>query len=135
MKRVNRNTPYWRLASNLLFGRAGTSAIEYGVILPVFVVFLLGIMDTGRLLWVYSTLHRATDAAARCASVNATACGTTAQIKDDAVQAAWGLSVTTSAFTVSSLGCGVQVSASYEFKFVTPGLNTLSLSASSCYPE
>ena len=51
-----------------LGGTGGASAIEYGIILPVFLAFLLGIMDTGRLLWTYNTLHRATDAAARCAA-------------------------------------------------------------------
>lgn len=135
MKRVNWDIRHWRLATGLFIRRGGTSAIEYAIILPVFLVFLLGIMDTGRLIWTYNTLHRATDAAARCASINKTKCATPAQIKDYAVKAAWGLNVTSSAFTVASLSCGVQVSASSPFKFVTPGLSDLSLTASSCYPE
>ncbi len=113
----------------------GASVIEYAIILPVFLAFLLGIMDTGRLLWTYNTLNRATDAAARCASINTTTCGTTAQIRNDAVKEAWGLNVAPSVFAVASLACGVQVSVSYEFRFFTPGFTTLFLNASSCYPE
>jgi len=43
----------------------GTVAIEYALILPVMLLFTLGIMDTGRLLWTYITLTRAVEAAAR----------------------------------------------------------------------
>jgi Flp pilus assembly protein TadG len=134
MNCVYRNPARKRGAARRLCGTGGASAIEYGIILPVFLAFLLGIMDTGRLLWTYNTLHRATDAAARCAAVNTTTCGTTAQIKNEAVKAAWGLTIGSSAFTVATIACGAQVSASYEFKFVTPGLTTLALKASSCYP-
>ena len=135
MKRASPNIHYRLLQKRLLRGLSGASVIEYAIILPVFLAFLLGIMDTGRLIWTYNTLHRATDTAARCAAVNATACGTDAQIKDSAVNAAWGLSVASTDFAVATPACGVQVSASYEFVFVTPGLTTLSLSATSCYPE
>jgi Flp pilus assembly protein TadG len=129
MKCVYKSLAFYRLS-----GRRGASAIEYAIILPVFLAFLLGIMDTGRLIWTYNTLHRATDAAARCAAVNKTSCGTTAQIQNEAVNAAWGMTISSSAFTVATVACGAQVSASYEFQFVTPGLTTLALKASSCYP-
>jgi uncharacterized membrane protein len=135
MKRVNRNSPHWHLVNSLLIRRAGTTAIEYAILLPVFLAFLLGIMDTGRLLWTYNTLHRATDAAARCAAINTATCGTTSQIKDDAVKAAWGLKVTPLDFKVFPLSCGVEVRASYQFQFFTPGLTNLPLTASSCYPK
>lgn len=36
--------------------RNGNVAIEYAFILPVMLLFTLGIMDTGRLLWTYITL-------------------------------------------------------------------------------
>jgi Flp pilus assembly protein TadG len=135
MMRASPKIHHRLLPQRLLSGQSGATLIEYAIILPVFLAFLLGIMDTGRLIWTYNTLHRATDTAARCAAVNATACETDAQIKDNAVSAAWGLSVATTDFAVARLACGVEVSASYEFQFVTPGLTTMSLSATSCYPE
>jgi Flp pilus assembly protein TadG len=121
--------------------RRGATAIEYALVLPALLLFILGIMDAGRLLWTYTTLYRATEAAARCAAVNTTDCGTTAQIKNRAVTEAWGLNVSPSAFTVSTLSCGVQVHASYDFTFVIPGLGdavplgTITLNATACYPQ
>jgi Flp pilus assembly protein TadG len=52
--------------------RNGNVAIEYGLILPAMLLFTLGIMDAGRLLWTYTTLSRATEAAARCGALNDT---------------------------------------------------------------
>lgn len=121
--------------------RRGATAVEYALVLPMLLLFILGIMDTGRLLWTYTTLYRATEAAARCAAVNTTDCGTTAQITNRAVAEAWGLNVDAAAFTVSTQACGVQVRASYNFTFVIPGLGdvaplgTITLNATACYPQ
>lgn len=107
-------------------------------------LFTLGIIDTGRLLWSFTTLSRATQAAARCAAVNSTLCGTTSQIQSYAVDQALGLDVTASAFTVTQPSCGKQVGAAYTFQFVIPWFygtptsvgsgNTLALTATACYP-
>jgi TadE-like protein len=92
---------------------SGTVAIEYALILPVLLLFTLGIMDTGRLLWTYITLTRATEAAARCGAVNTAvscpapngACCT--PIPSYAATAAWGLNdVTAGMFTVTTPQCG-----------------------------
>ena len=57
-----------------MFHTAGSVAIEYGLILPAMLLFTLGIMDAGRLVWTNMTLSWATDAAARCGAVNTTTC-------------------------------------------------------------
>jgi Flp pilus assembly protein TadG len=120
--------------------RRGAAAIEYALILPVMLLFVLGIMDAGRLLWTYTTLYRAAEAAARCAAINTTDCGTAAQIQSHAVAEAWGLTVSPSAFTVTTPSCGVQVRAAYDFTFIIPGLDivvplgTITLNATACYP-
>ncbi|MGO9545953.1 MAG: TadE family protein [Rhodomicrobium sp.] len=112
---------------------SGATALEYALILPVFVMFLLGVMDFGRLMWVYTTLYRATEAAARCAAVNTAVCGTSAQIQSDAAAEAWGMTLAPSTFSVSNPSCGVQVSASYSFTFFTPGFNAIALTPSACF--
>ncbi|WP_245296926.1 MULTISPECIES: TadE/TadG family type IV pilus assembly protein [Rhodomicrobium] len=117
-----------------LAGRRGTAAIEYAIIAPVLFVFLLGIMDTSRLLWTYTTLYRATHAAARCGAVNDIDCGTTSAIQNEAVSEAWGLTVAASAFTVTTVACGVRVSIAYTFTFTTPGFSTLAINATACHP-
>jgi len=89
-------------------------------------------MDAGRLLWVYTTLYRAAEAAARCAAVNTTVCGTASQIQNSAAAQAWGMTVSPALFSVSNPSCGVQVSASYSFKFYTPGFSSITLAPSAC---
>ncbi len=118
----------------------GSVAIEYGFILPALLLFTLGIMDFGRLIWVNTTLTRAVEAAARCAAINTITCGTTTDIKNYAVAQAWGLTIDASAFTPSTCTPnGVQVSGNYTFNFVIPMLytfsnNQLTLNATACYP-
>ena len=119
---------------------SGAAAIEYALILPVLLLCIFGLMDTGRLIWCYATLSRAVDAAARCAAINTTACGTTAQIQNVAASEAWGMTITASAFTVAAATCGTRVTGTYSFDFVMPGFNyvvptgTITLTAASCYP-
>jgi Flp pilus assembly protein TadG len=129
-----------RRQTRWLSRRRGAVAVEYALILPALLLFLLGIMDVGRLLWVYTTLSRAAEAAARCAAINTIECGTAAQIQNFAKAEAWGLTIDSAAFTVSTPACGVQVQGIYEFKSVIPGLNavaplgTITLKATACYP-
>lgn len=115
--------------------RRGTTAIEYAIVLPALLLFLLGIMDTGRLLWNYTTLHRAVEAAARCGTVNLTDCGTTGQIQSRAVEEAWGMSVSAGSFTVADQACGLQVSTTYSFVFTIPGFNAITLEPEACFPK
>ena len=132
---------------SFIFGRRGAAAIEYAIVLPVLLLFVLGVMDTGRLLWTYVTIYRATEAAARCAAIAAAVptavnCTTAGQTQTYAVTAAWGLTIPTSAFTVSNPACGMQVHATYVFQFVIPWFpalgeappGTATLTATVCYP-
>jgi Flp pilus assembly protein TadG len=124
-----------------VFHLGGNVAVEYGLVLPVLLLFVLGIMDTGRLLWTYTTLHRAVEDAARCGAVNTSVCGTTAQIQTYAAAAAWGVPITSSGFTVATATCGVQVRATYAFTSIIPWFaataapsSTLTLTPTACYP-
>ncbi|AXK82923.1 pilus assembly protein [Pseudolabrys taiwanensis] len=131
--RIGHRRPWFR-------AQRGAAAIEYGLILPMLLLFIIGIIDVSRLLWNYTTLNRAVEAAARCGAINTIDCGTTAQIQARAVAEAWGMNVATSAFTVTTSACGVQVVGTYDFVFAIPALvgatplGTLTLSATSCYP-
>ena len=124
--------------------RHGSVAIEYALLVPALLLFVLGIMDTGRLLWTYATLNRAVEAAARCGTVNTVSCASAGQIKTYAAGQAYGLSVPSSAFTVTTPACGVSVTATYTFRSVIPWLhpaapfgqtNTITLNAAACYPK
>ena len=37
----------------------GTAALEFAILMPVFLVMFLGIMEFGRLLWTQTTLQHA----------------------------------------------------------------------------
>lgn len=113
----------------------GTALIEYAIIVPTLLLFILGIMDTGRLLFNYATLYRAVEAAARCGSINEVDCDTTAKIQTEAVDQAWGMTVATSDFTVTTPACGTQVAASYSFSFTIPGFSAITLAPTACVPD
>lgn len=117
-------------------GERGAVAVEYGIILPVFLVLVLGMMDTGRLLWTQTTLDRAVEAAARCSVVNTLQCGTATQVQQYAVTQAYGVNITSAAFTVAAQACGVKVTVAYPFRLVIPWLTVsqVTLNASGCYP-
>ena|SRR5579863_1681151 len=124
---------------------AGSVAIEYGLILPVMLLFTLGIMDAGRLLWTNITLTRATEAAARCYAVNSSTCSAGA-VPAYAASQAWGINdIAASNFQASTPACGMQVQATYTFQFLVPwfpqfsaaapfGAATMTLNATACYP-
>ncbi len=132
----------WARRSRWLSGRRGAAAIEYGLILPAVLLFVIGIIDVGRLLWTYTTLNRAVEAAARCGAINTLQCGTAAQVQSRAVTEAWGLeqTISESAFTVTRASCGIRVAVSYDFVFAIPALvgasplGTVTLSPAACYP-
>jgi Flp pilus assembly protein TadG len=56
----------------------GATAAEFGIVLPLFILFLLGIIDVGRWLWTYNHLEKATQMGARMAVVTNASVGTEA---------------------------------------------------------
>jgi Flp pilus assembly protein TadG len=114
----------------------GTVAVEYALVLSALLLFVFGIMDTGRVLWTRITLERAVEAAARCAAVDTATCGTPTEIQAYAATQAFGLTIASTAFTPSTAACGSLVTASLPFTFVIPWIGTsgITLTASACYP-
>lgn len=112
-------------------------AIEYAIILPVFLLMIFGIIEVSRLMWYHVSLQRATAVAARCGALNATGCTTDALIKTKAAASAPGIKLPETAFTITHETCGVRVVASLPFKFATGflGLPTQTLKASFCHPK
>ena len=49
---------------------SGSSAAEFALVLPVFLLFLLGIIDVGRYVWTLNTAEKATQMGARAAVVS-----------------------------------------------------------------
>ena len=117
-------------------GRKGAVAIEYALLLPALLLFVVGIMETGRIIWTQTTLDRAVEAAARCGAVDQTTCATTIATAQYAVTQAFGLKIAVAAFTVTKPACGVSVTAAFTYNFVIPLVapKAMTLNAQACYP-
>ncbi len=90
-----------RLASLLRrFARAsdGVAAVEFAIIVPVFVAFTLGIFEGGRMLWIRNSIQTATEEAARYAMAHTTA--TDAELITEAADYFDAVSMDTPVFTV-----------------------------------
>lgn len=58
-----------KLAHRLLRDASGASAAEFGLVLPLFLVLLFGIIDAGRFMWEANEAEKATQVGARVAIV------------------------------------------------------------------
>ena len=57
------------------FGRAadGVAAVEFALVVPVFILFCVGIFEGGRMMWIRNSIQTATEEAARYAMAHTTA--------------------------------------------------------------
>ena len=138
-----------RQARLALIDRAGATAVEFALVSLVFLTLLLGIVETGRVLWTQNALHYAVQQAARCASINVTACGdgsvaTTAQVQSFAL-AVSGATVPASAFDLNpgsppawapSCSGGNLVTADYTMPLYIPFVSMHpEIKAAACFPK
>jgi len=115
----------------------GQSLVEFGLILPIFLLMVFGIIDFGRAVFAYSTLNSAAREAARVAVVDQVA----AHITDEALKQSYALDVnpgdvlldwrssfnpdtpnSCSSFvgTNDVVTCTLIVTVNYEFNAATP---------------
>ena len=100
--------------SGFLRNQSGGTAIEFAMTAPVFFALIIGAVEVGLLCWAQLALQQGSEAAARCASINKTVCGTTSQIQTYASAQSFGLAPAATTFTVSDQNCGKRVQASYN---------------------
>lgn len=121
--------------SRFLRDRNGGTAVEFALTAPVFFMMVIGAIQVGLLCWAQLALQQGSEAAARCASVNKTVCGSSSQIQSYASAQSYGLSPGASAFTVSTVACGNRVQASYTPPFLSGFvIPAVTLTASACFP-
>jgi Flp pilus assembly protein TadG len=114
-----------------------TTAVEFALTAPLFVLIFGGVVATGFLMWTQVSLQRAVESAARCASVNQVLCGNEEAVRQFAASRVGGLAIPPSSFQVSQQSCGVEVSGSYTVaSFATAGpLASVSINVRYCYPK
>src|SRR5579862_4836335 len=101
--------------------REGIEALEFAIILPVLLLFLLGCIEFGRLFWTQSELQYAAEAAARCITVSCSATITGSGSGTYAAGEVYGISVpagTVFAVTNPAPACGNEVVVCYPFQFI-----------------
>src|SRR5215469_4110163 len=116
--------------------RSGTSALEFGLLLPFFMSIMFGVVQAGQAFWTQNALQHAVDMAARCATINSTTCGTPSLTQTYAATQAYGLTFPTGTFVATAAACGNQVTATYSFSVIVTAWfpASINLSARSCYP-
>ena len=117
--------------------RRGVSAVETGLVLPLFLGLLFGIVDFSLVAWTQASLHVAVENAARCASVNSSVCGSASAIEAYALAQYSGQPLRgTNPFTYSASGCGHTVSVNYTYNMSVPfyGTYPIPLTATACFP-
>lgn len=114
-----------RLFHRLAEDRRGATAVQFGLILPAFLLLIVGGLDVGRLLWTQTTLQFASEEGGRYAMTHVTA--TSTQLINFTRQKLVGLdkdsvTVATANDTVGGV-IFVTISTTHQFRLVTPFLS------------
>jgi Flp pilus assembly protein TadG len=114
----------FRLLNRFRKNDAGAAAIEMAFVLPLFLLFVLGIIEFGRAYWTLNSMQLAVDEAGRYAMVHTTS--TDAQIVAAAQANLYGLNANNFTLTSASQTTGgvnyKVITATYVFSFVAPGV-------------
>jgi Flp pilus assembly protein TadG len=117
----------------LLASDSGTTAAEFGMVLPAVAALIVGGLYTGILVYSAAGLHNAVEQAARCYSVNVNQCGTESATQTYAQNQYYGVNSPT--FTASLQSCGHQVAATVAIPLIAVVESlTVPLSATACFP-
>lgn len=104
---------------------AGQGLVEFVILLPILVLFIMIIFDLGRVAFVYSTIHNAAREGARYASVHHQN-ATTTEIADAAKQLTTGLDPSLISISASYPSSEtVKVTINYPFTTATPVITRL----------
>jgi Flp pilus assembly protein TadG len=113
---------------------AGSTAVEFAIILPCFLALTFGTINLCVALYANTALHYAADDAARCMSVKTTTCSSASVTQTYAVSHYNGPSISPS-FTATTTTCGNQVTGTATFQLNAILANiSVPLSATSCFP-
>jgi len=119
---------------SLCLDRQGTTAVEFAIVAPVFIMLLIGTMAFCVALFLIGSLHFAVEDGARCASVKTTICSDSATTVAYTQSRYFGPDVSPT-FTYATAACGNSVSASISYSMdVGFRTFTIPISATACFP-
>lgn len=102
-------------------GDRGQALVEFALVIPIFILLLVGLFDIGRAVWNYSTVANAAREAVRVAVVNQDQ----ATIRAAAIEAGVSLGLTDADITLgacASQECPYSVTVTYDYDPATPVL-------------
>ncbi|MFE1599751.1 TadE/TadG family type IV pilus assembly protein [Methylobacterium sp. ID0610] len=133
--------------------RAGTTAVEFAIVIGPFCLLLFGCIEVGRLAWSRHALEQVTAASARCVGLLAGPCTTnssydhTKSVRFAQAQAQkWSITLPDDAIEIlNSTSCAnlagfSQVSVNYAFQSLFPTVITalsgdVNLRSTACFPN
>jgi Flp pilus assembly protein TadG len=115
--------------------QSGNAMVEFAMILPVFILIVVGGMYLALLGFTIASMHYAVQQGARCASLNSTVCSDNTATATFTTSKFWGTTLAAPTFTASTASCGHKVSGTITATLNT-GFTVLSIpvKASSCFP-
>ena len=123
----------------------GVSAVEFALVAPVLLAFILMLIEGGRMVWTQQALQQVADQSARCMAVGPESCNTTAKVQTYAqtVAQSRGISIANGTITPSANQTCNAVTGMNKVEIVVPyqvatGLLPVGprqLTASACYPS
>jgi Flp pilus assembly protein TadG len=121
-------------SKSILRNEEGTTAVEFAIVAPVFILLVLGTIALCFGLFLVGSLHFAVEDGARCASVKTTIC-TDATSTIAYTQSRYLGPNVSPTFTFASAVCGKSVSASVSYS-MDVGFKTfvIPISATACFP-
>ena len=123
-----------QLVRALAKSRSGSTAVQMAFVAPAMLMFILGIMEVGRVMWLQNALNYSVVEAARCISNSPSTCGSASQTQSFAASQA-GAGFDSSVFTVTTASCGNKVTATYPVTLDIPYVNlSTTLTSQACYP-
>ena len=139
-----------QLFRRLRRSEAGTTAVEFAIVLPLFLAFVMGVIEFGRVFWVQSSLQHAVEQTARTAMAEYTResftsadfstwlAGWGSSLEGSAPDEVFGWdpsAVTFTATTSQTSGTDyITIDGNYNFDFLIPGVASLTLTALSKTP-
>ena len=125
-----------KLAAALRANRDGAGAVEFALVAPLMLMFIIGGMYLSMLGFTAASLHYAVEAGARCRSVNTTICTNAATTQTYAAAQFVKIAGDTATFTATTPACGNQVAGTVTF-VLRAGVSryNIPLSATACFPS
>jgi Flp pilus assembly protein TadG len=118
---------------------SGTTAVEFAMVLPAFLMLLLGIMSASVVVYTAASLHYAVEGVARCYSADSSLYSTATQCVSATTTQSYAqtlyLGPSSPTFTASTASCGYQVNATLNVVLGTGMAQwNIPLSSTACFP-